>query len=53
MTHSCKLEHFSGQVFENSCDIDGCLGADSHFVLGVVLQETLDTSTGELAEGIC
>ena len=48
MTHSCELEDFSSQVFENSCDIDCCLGSDAHFILRVVLQKTLDTAAGEL-----
>lgn len=48
MTHSCKLENFSSQVFENGCDIDCCLGSNAHLVLGIVLQKTLDTSTWKL-----
>ena len=48
VTHSCKLENFSGKVFEDSCDIDGGLGSNAHLVLGVVLQETLNTTAGEL-----
>ena len=48
MTHSCELENFSSQVFENGCNIDSCLGTNAHLVLGVVLQETLDTTAGKL-----
>lgn len=48
MTHSCELEDFSGQVFEDSGNIDGSLGSNTHLILGVVLQETLDTTAGEL-----
>jgi hypothetical protein len=48
MTHSCELENFSSQVFENGGNVDGSLGSHAHFVLGVVLQETLDTTAGEL-----
>jgi len=45
---SCELEDFSGEIFENGGNVDGCLGTDAHLVLGVVLQETLDTTAGEL-----
>lgn len=48
MTHSCKLENFSSQVFEDSSNVDGSLGSDAHLILGIVLQETLDTTTREL-----
>jgi len=48
VTHSCELENFSGEVFEDGGNVDGCLGSYAHLVLGVVLQETLDTATGEL-----
>jgi hypothetical protein len=47
-THSCQLENFSGEVFEDSCDVYGGLSSNTHLVLGVVLQETLDTTAGEL-----
>lgn len=47
-TYACKLEDFGSQVLENGGDIDGSLGADAHLVLGVGLEETLDTTTGEL-----
>jgi len=45
---SCKLEDFSGQVFENGGNVDCSLGTNAHLILGVVLQETLDTTAGEL-----
>lgn len=48
MTHACQLEDFGSQILENGGDIDGCLGANTHFVLGVRLEETLDTTTWEL-----
>jgi hypothetical protein len=48
MTHSCKLENFGGQVFEDGGNVDGSLGSNAHLILGVVLQETLDTTAGEL-----
>lgn len=48
MTYSCQLEHLSRQVFEYGCDIDGSLGTDAHLVLGVLLEETLDTTAGKL-----
>ena len=52
MTHSCELENFSSQVFENGGNVDGSLGSHAHFVLGVVLQETLDTTAGELTKKV-
>jgi len=52
MTHSCKLEDFSCQVFEDSCNVDCSLGSNAHLILGVVLQETLDTTAGELEKEI-
>jgi len=45
---SCKLKNFGSQVFEDSSNIDSSLGSNSHLVLGVVLQETLDTTAGKL-----
>jgi hypothetical protein len=48
MTHSCKLKNFGGEIFEDSGNVDSRLGSYSHLVLRVVLQETLDTTTGEL-----
>jgi len=33
---SCELENFGGQVFEHSCNVDGCLSSNAHLVLGVV-----------------
>lgn len=49
MTYACELEDFSSQVLENGGDIDGSLGTNAHLVLGVLLEETLDTTAGELA----
>lgn len=48
MTHSCELKDFSGQVFEDGGNVDGSLGSNAHLILGVVLQETLDTTAREL-----
>jgi hypothetical protein len=48
MTHSRKLEDFSGEIFENGGNVDCSLGTNAHLILGVVLQETLDTTAGEL-----
>jgi len=45
---SSELENFSSQIFEDCSNIDGSLGSNAHLVLGVVLQETLDTTAGEL-----
>lgn len=48
MTHSSELENFSCEVFEDCSNVDGCLCSYAHLVLGVVLQEALDTTTWEL-----
>lgn len=48
MTHSCEFEDFSSQILEDCSNVYGCLGTNAHFVLGVVLEETLDTTAGEL-----
>lgn len=48
---ACKLEDFSSQVLENGCDIDGSLGTNAHLVLGVLLEETLNTAARELKAG--
>jgi len=48
MTHSCEFEDFSGQVLEDGGHVNCSLGSNSHLVLGVVLEETLDTTAGEL-----
>jgi hypothetical protein len=48
MTHSCELEDFSSQVFKDCSHVDGSLGSNAHLILGVVLEETLDTTAGEL-----
>jgi len=45
---SCKLEDFGSQIFEDCSHIDGSLGPNAHLVLGIVLEETLDTTAGEL-----
>jgi hypothetical protein len=49
MTHSCEFENFSSKVLKNGSNVTSCLGSDSHLVLGVVLQETLDTTARELS----
>lgn len=51
MTYACELEDFGSQVLENSGNVDSSLGADTHLVLGVCLEETLDTTTRELEAG--
>jgi hypothetical protein len=48
MTHSGKFEDFGGEIFEDGRDVDCGLGSNAHLVLGVVLQEALDTTAGEL-----
>jgi hypothetical protein len=52
MTHSSELKDFSGQIFEDGGNVDGSLGSNAHLVLGVVLQETLDTTAWELEKWV-
>lgn len=47
-TYSCKFEDLGSKVFENSSNVNGSLGANTHLVLGVLLEKALDTATGEL-----
>ena len=51
MTYACELENFSCEVLEDGGNVDGRLGADTHLVLRVLLQEALDTTAGELEGG--
>ena len=51
MTHSCELENFGGQILENGGNVDCSLGSNAHLILGVVLQESLDTTAGKLEKG--
>lgn len=48
VTHACELENLSSEIFEDGGNVDGGLGANTHLVLGVCLEETLDTTAGEL-----
>ena len=43
-----EFEDFGGKVFENCGDVDGGFRSDAHLVLGLRLEETLDTSAGKL-----
>lgn len=52
MTHACELKDFGSQIFENGCNIDGSLSTNAHLVLCVLLQETLNTATGELRRSV-
>jgi len=45
---ACQFEDFGSQVFQHCCDVDGSFGADTHLVLSLRLEETLDTTAGEL-----
>jgi hypothetical protein len=42
-----QLEHFSGQVFHDCCQIDWCSGSDTFGVVALA-QQTVDTSDREL-----
>lgn len=52
MTHSCKLQDFGSQILEHSRDVDCSLRTNTHLVLGVLLQESLDTAAGELKKAL-
>jgi hypothetical protein len=52
LTHSCELENFSGQVFEDGSNVDSSFSSNAHLVLGVVLEETLDTTAWELEKWV-
>jgi len=43
-----KLEHFSGEVFENGGRVDGGRGADTSVRCSALLEEPMDTTDGEL-----
>lgn len=45
---SCQFQDFGREVFEDGGDVYGGFGTDAHLVLGLRLQETLDTTAGEL-----
>lgn len=45
---ACQFENFGGEILQDSSDIDRSFGSDAHLILCVVLQETLDTTAGEL-----
>lgn len=47
-TYACQLEDFGCEVLENGGNVHGSLGTDAHLLLGVLLEETLDTTAGEL-----
>lgn len=49
-TYACQLQNLRSKVFQDCSDIDGRLGADTHLVLGVGLEETLDTTARELED---
>jgi len=43
-----EFENFGCEVLEDGGDVDGGFGSNAHLILGVVLEETLDTAAGEL-----
>lgn len=45
---TCKLQNLGGQVLENGGAVHGSGGTDSAIVGGPLLQETVDTTDGEL-----
>lgn len=49
---ACKLQNFSGQVFENSSQIDAGFGTDARLLSREVSQMTLYATAGELEKRI-
>lgn len=49
-TYTSKLKDFCGEILEHGGNVYSSFSADTHLVLGVVLQETLDTTTWELCK---
>lgn len=47
-TYACQLKYLSSQVLEDGRHVHRSLGANAHLVLGVGLEETLNTAAGEL-----
>lgn len=45
---ACEFQDFGGEVLEDGSNVDGSFGADAHLVLGLRLEETLDTSAWKL-----
>lgn len=50
-TYACQLEDLGGQILQHSCNVDCSFCSDAHLVLGVLLEETLNATTGELIGG--
>jgi len=48
-----EFENFGSQILQDGSDIDGGFGTNSHLVLSVVLEETLDSTAGELQASLC
>lgn len=45
---ACKLQHFSGQIFENSGQVDASFGADARLLSREVSEVTLYATAREL-----
>jgi hypothetical protein len=43
-----SVSDLSGQILEHSGKVNGSLGANTHLVLGICLEETLNPAAGEL-----
>jgi hypothetical protein len=48
-TYPGKFKHFGGQVLEYGSNVNSCLGADAHLILGVLLEKPLDAPARELS----
>lgn len=46
--YTSEFKNFCGEILEDCGHVYGSFGTDTHLVLGVVLQETLDTTAWEL-----
>jgi hypothetical protein len=47
-----RTKDLCGQVFEDGGAVDGGLGTDTHLILRLGLQVTVDTTDGELLTGV-
>lgn len=47
-TYASEFEDFGSQILEHGGNVDCCLSSNTHLVLRVGLEETLDTAAGEL-----
>ena len=49
-TYPRELKNLGGKVLQHGSDVDSCLRADAHLILGVLLEEALHTAARELKD---